>query len=183
MQICIAPGTSGPASAGCKDRPDTYIADLPLCRHAGGSSLPEWTIPSHPILINVYVREVRSGTSFPHVHSLRTGGERRKRPPPAAGYPRLARPTTTMHLPALTHDATQPAMLLYFPAENAAVSAVVLLCSCARNRSTQRGSARCSRHMGARNNREIRSRAIPISRVDRPYEEKGRDKRETHYRT
>ena len=68
-----------------------------------------------------------------------------------------------------SHFATRPEMLLYFPAENAAVSAVVLLCSCARNRSTRRGSARCSRCICARNNREIRSRAIPISRVDRPY--------------
>ena len=43
---------------------------------------------------------------------------------------------------------------------------------CAHARATaarKRGSARCSRHVGARNNREIRSRAIPISRVDQPY--------------
>jgi hypothetical protein len=69
-------------------------------------------------------------------------------------------------LPELS--ALVPCMLLYFPAENAAVSAVVLLCSGGPVRSTLSGPHGAPGTWVQGDNREIRNPAIPISRVDQP---------------
>ena len=79
--------------------------------------------------------------------------------------------------------AAQSEMLLYFPAENAAVSAVVLLCSCAQPQHAQGVRTVLPAHGCLKQPRDPESGDSDIPCGSAILREKGRDKRETHYRT
>jgi len=143
-QIPLTCPVSRSAEPDCKDRPDTCNVGPPRGTAGAGEVLClKGRYHSPRRMINVYVREVRSGASLLHVHHVQGANIR-----PILADPRKRAEPRFTGVHSRTHDddrgiptsnngviacsrfiATRRAsMLLYFPAENAAVPAVVLLC-------------------------------------------------------